>query len=824
MFLRRFLVLFTLLVGGVFATLNAQSEVLVTVTNEPVSINFLSQYAPSLGQSPQHGEVTMVEDPIFNYTLTYTPDEDYVGLDQFLLISQPFGFNVQFTNYRVEVRKADIRALHDQAVTTAGQPVMIPVLDNDFSNVGGIELTAVPVANAGTAEIVGDQVRFTPEPDFTGLADINYVICTNGETCDLGTITVSVAGAAAGAGQRDTVRVFTKKNEPQLIFADPAATPLTGPSHGAMIDSAGLMAYAPNEDFTGDETLVYQDAAGNTTVFEVTVLDLVDDQFTAEDRAYTPVDAPITFNVLHNDVYTVFADCVVYGAPRYGTITETNLRGEVIYTPPTGWSGVDRFTYSSKAPGCNGEPELQTAYVFVSDYAPEDGLQVLTLPAGSSLPITYDVPNGAASWSINSSPSYGSLIVDAQNGGLIYTARATAAGQTDNFNVTYCLNADAGGNCAVSKVIPVAVQITAGTAQNCNTAECIWPGDVNNDGVVNVGDLLPIGRAMGKSGTPRLSGDATAWGGQTSEDWGQTLEGLDLKYADANGDQIISALDTQVVIANLGKAHRLTAKAQTFTTFELSIIGPAEAEPGDLILLDIVAGTENVVVEDIYGFIFPFVYDPAALEPNSITLDFDESSWAGYGSPVISLSTNDEVAGILNMGMSRTNGRATSGWGPLGQFSSVVVEDIYGFYGSDDTDGGAGATGNDIELSFGGGTGMVTNQAGLEAAVRVNPTTVRIVNNSEDLGERDASDANAYLDGKLLTFPNPTSDRITVHLNGQQRFTALRLTDLTGRTVTNLKGLDTNHQILDLHQLSRGVYTLTVTTKDGVVNRLIQVQ
>lgn len=818
--LQHFLLVLILL--GVSCSLTAQSELLVAVKNESVSFTFLSEFEPSIGQQPDHGSIELVQDPIYNYTLTYTPDEDFIGLDAFLLVSHPFGFNVRFQEYVVEVKEADVRAHHDQAATIAGQSVMIPVLDNDFVNIGELTLSSAPVCNAGTAEVVGDQIRFTPSPGFVGLTDLNYVVCTTGEVCDLGTVTVSVSPAGTST-IRDTVRVFTKKNQAQFIFANEQATPQSTPGHGQIIDSAGLMAYQPDTDFVGVEQLVYRDAAsGATTIFEVTVLDLEDNAFASEDRVYTPTGVPITFNVLDNDLYTAFTSCVVFGTPRYGSLLETGVNGEIQYAPPTGWSGVDRFTYASKAPGCNGEPELETVYVFVSDFAPAPGTNELQIPAGTTLPITYEVPNGTAVWSAASYPDFGALTRDAETGGLNYAAPLTAAGNTDRFSVTYCLNPDENGTCASSFTIPVTITIEAPNNDFCDADGCVWPGDTNNDGVVDVSDLLPIGSAMGRSGTPRLSRNNADWNAQTAEDWGATHSGMDLKYIDANGDQVISALDTMVVVANLGKAHRLRAEAQTFTTFELSLIGPETASPGDLIQLDIIAGSETVIVEDVYGFRFPFIYDPVGVQPARTNVQFDESSWISYDSPIISVSKNDTVKGVVHTAVSRTNNSPISGFGSIGKLNTVIVEDVYGFFGAPDSGGDAEA--DETILSIGGGVGSATTVGGFDNSVKVNPAKIRLVSTTTDLSKTSPGAANEFLDRHLLTFPNPVSDLLTVHLNAGQSFTAYQLTDMTGRVILRKAGLDTNHRVINLTDIPGGMYTLTLTAEAGVVNRMIQVR
>ena len=793
------------------------------IKNQPATYQFLSRFAPVVGRTPEYGTVEIEEGPTFSYTLTYTPDTDYIGPDDMLLVSFPFGVSVAFTEFDISVVEAVITANHDLVSTTTGAAVSIPVLENDTANVGTISLVSVPVANAGTAEIVDDQVVFTPAAGFSGLTDLNYVICTSG-ACDLGTVSISVIPDGSTVNNSDTVRVFTNRDQPQYIFAPASATQAGEPVSGSMVSIEGVMAYQPDENFVGDEFLSYT-YPGTTepTVFHITVLDLETNQFSNEDRAYAPVDGTAKLNVLHNDLYSVLADCVAFGAPQFGILTETGRKGEVIYTAPEGWSGVDQFTYSSMPPGCDGEAELETVYVFVSNSAPAEEETTLTTPAGTPVRLTYDANGAATAWSVISDPSFGTIIPDSITGALSYLPLASAVAQTDELTLLYCLNENAAGECQFSKEVTILIDITPADADACVDEDCVWPGDTNNDGVVDVGDLLPIGLAMGNSGTPRLTAEPSGWSAQYGEDWDIDLNGLNLKYIDANGDQVISSLDTQVVMDNLGLQHRLRAEQQPFTTFELSLNGPLDAEPGDHVLLDIVAGNNVVIVEDVFGFRFSFDYDANSVAPASVEVEFDEGSWMSYDSPILSLTNNRQSEGTINTAVTRTSSEGISGFGKIGTLGVVIVEDVFGF--RDEYDGPLSETSNEIITTIGSeDNGQAMNASGHLDAVRVAPYQLKIKNRpATEVGEFAPVEANAYLDGKLLAYPNPTDGQLTVHLNGQQQFSALQLTDLTGRVVRSEQGLNTNHRELSLTDLPNGMYTLTITTEDGVVNRKIEV-
>ncbi len=804
-----------------FSGVNAQAVTeLVTIKNEAISFEVQSRFEPYVGQSPSDGDVVIEEGAVFNYTITYTPDQGFVGDDGMLLVYFPFDQSIAFEQYEIQVLEAFVKANHDFAATTSDAAVTISPLLNDSTNIGTLRLTGIPITNAGVAEVIGDQIVFTPSPGFAGLTDLNYTICTDGNACALGTISVNVA-SAPGAADVDTIRVFTTREEPQFIFAPEDAVALEDPQNGDVLMHDGVMAYQPHAGFVGDEYLSYSmPNSSATTIFHVTVLDLRPNEFAVEDRQYTPVNTSQTFNVLYNDLYSVFADCVTFGAPRYGTIAENVPNGEVTYTPPENWSGVDQFTYSSKAFNCEGEAELATVYVFVSNFSPADNETKITVPEGVATDLTYDIPGGDVAWSIVDEPTLGEVFANPVTGRINYQPNPGTSGQTDGFTLAYCLNADDNGDCQFTTLVEVEVAITAEDPNACADEDCVWPGDTNNDGVVDVGDLLPIGLAMGQTGVPRVGG-SQGWSPQYAEDWSQEVNGVNLKHVDADGDQVISAADTAVVMANLGLGHRLRSEVQNFTSFQMSLVGPSVVEPGDLVVLDLIAGANAVIVEDVYGIRWPFVYDNNIVDPSTVGINFGEDSWMSYDSPIMGVSVNDPETGMLQSAVTRTNGQGISGFGPIATVNAVIVEDVYGIR----PDAGQATADESFTITFGGGEGAVAMSAsGHLDAVTVNPLTVRVnTQPAIDVAGFTPDDARIYLDGKLIAYPNPTGGNLTVHLNGQQEFSALQVTDMTGRVLISEQGLATNHRDISLAQMPNGIYTLTITTEAGVVNRKIEV-
>ncbi len=74
----------------------------------------------------------------------------------------------------------------------------------------------------------------------------------------------------------------------------------------------------------------------------------------------------------------------------------------------------------------------------------------------------------------------------------------------------------------------------------------VYPGDANNDGLVDVRDVLPIGRFYGMIG-PARTGATTIWGAQTlANPWSP----LDAGFADCDGNGVIDSNDVVPIVQN----------------------------------------------------------------------------------------------------------------------------------------------------------------------------------------------------------------------------------------------------------------------------------
>ncbi|HBC0001483.1 tandem-95 repeat protein [Vibrio parahaemolyticus] len=139
---------------------------------------------------PVNGSVSVNPDG----SVTYTPNDNYHGIDSFTYIVTSGGVS-ESTTVNVDVTPENDApvAKDDTAITDEDTPVTIDVLPNDTDVDGdklSIESASVP-KEQGTVEVVNGKLVFTPTENFNGDAEITYTV-TDGQLTDEAKVTVTV--------------------------------------------------------------------------------------------------------------------------------------------------------------------------------------------------------------------------------------------------------------------------------------------------------------------------------------------------------------------------------------------------------------------------------------------------------------------------------------------------------------------------------------------------------------------------------------------------------------------------------------------------------
>ena len=224
-------------------------------------------------------------------------------------------------------------------------------------------------------------------------------------------------------------------------------------------------------------------------------------------------------------------------------------------------------------------------------------------------------------------------------------------------------------------------------------AQYIWPGDVNDNGIVNTIDLLYCSIAKDSTGAARdeVSTDWDAY--PVSEEWAQYFgDGTNFAYADCNGDGTADDDDFDVLQEHYGFTHGevipdqyQTGNPATDPTLLLEALTPA-VDPGGTVEILLSLGDASHPVNNFYGIVFTLNFDPepVALDNgnnhNNFRLEFTENSWVkGSGSDKAAIFMKvDYEEGEADVAILRKNIGITSGFGEIGKFI-IVMEDVVFF-------------------------------------------------------------------------------------------------------------------------------------------------
>ncbi len=236
---------------------------------------------------------------------------------------------------------------------------------------------------------------------------------------------------------------------------DPAiltAVKVTDPANGALaLNADGSFTYTPDAEFNGTDTFTYManDGYDNSNIATVTItVTAVNDAPVAVNDTYrTTFETPATITapgVLGNDTDVdrdSLTAALVTGVNN-GTLV-LNADGSFTYTPNTGFSGVDTFTYKANDgtldSGIATVTITVTTYVNTPPVAVDDTYETdqdvqLVVPAPGVLLNDYDIDNDILTATLKTNVTNGTLVL-LENGSFTYTPNAGFCG-VDSFVYT----------------------------------------------------------------------------------------------------------------------------------------------------------------------------------------------------------------------------------------------------------------------------------------------------------------------------------------------------------------------------------------------------
>ncbi|MCF8459258.1 MAG: tandem-95 repeat protein [Flavobacteriales bacterium] len=413
-----------------------------------------------------------------NGTYTYTPNLGFTGPDQFVyqicddgvpsLCAQATCYITVYPDNNPPI------AVNDFNNTLVNTPVSGSVITNDFDPDGdNISVNPAPVSgpsNGSVSLLPNGNYTYTPNPGFSGEDSFVYSICDNGipQLCDNAVVTISVipvtvnndppvANPDAYVTQQGVPvggNILVNDDDPDGDAIILNTTPLTGPSNGTVtVAPNGNIVYTPNFSFTGEDTFTYSICDNGSPVLcdQTTVTIIVlpdfngpnnDPPFAGDDAALTPMNVPVSGQLLTNDFDpngdNIIINTSPISGPSHGTVT-INANGTYTYTPAPGYIGPDQYVYQICDDGFPVLCARATCYITVF---PGPGISfVITEPlcngqsngsinitvSNATAPLTYSWSNGATTEDLTNVPAgtYVVTVTDAQGSILQQTIQLT---------------------------------------------------------------------------------------------------------------------------------------------------------------------------------------------------------------------------------------------------------------------------------------------------------------------------------------------------------------------------------------------------------------
>ncbi|WP_165065993.1 Ig-like domain-containing protein [Paludisphaera rhizosphaerae] len=318
---------------------------------------------------PKHGSVSLNADGSF----VYTPSGTYLGPDSFTYKATNGTSTSNVATVALSVvgaNDAPTAGVDSYELVVSGQTTQLQVqspgvLAND-GDVNGQPITAVLDSAPKSGKLVlnsNGSFSYTPNIGFYGVDHFTYRASDGDLSSAPTTVTISVYAQPTA-----TAEVYTAEAGAYLIVAapgvlandvSPAGLPLravlaVGPKSGGLsLKSDGSFSYRPNAGFLGRDSFTYYATDGKLSTATTTVtINVVfvnkppvagDDAYSFRPGSTLVVAAPgLIANDKDPDGQAITASLVT--PPAHGSLT-LNANGSFTYTPTTGWSGPDSFTY-----------------------------------------------------------------------------------------------------------------------------------------------------------------------------------------------------------------------------------------------------------------------------------------------------------------------------------------------------------------------------------------------------------------------------------------------------------------------------------------------
>ncbi len=334
----------------------------------------------------------------------------------------------------------------------------------------------------------------------------------------------------------------------------------------------------------------------------------------------------------------------------------------------------------------------------------------------------------------------------------------------------------------------------------------VWPGDANNNKVVDNYDIVPLGFYFNQTGNAR-SAASNLFAPQQALKWGATqFNGSDKVFADCNGNGTINYDDTTAVRLNYNQAHLFTGNGQNKKpVYDLftSLTGPdlyfisndSVYLPGENVNIEVWSGTIANPVLNLMALGFQMAIDPQIIEPGTYNCTVS-GNWISSSGNCITFTNADEATGRSDATIVKNDGISESGYGKIATITFTVNTSI---------------------------SAVINQPLDLLNYFAVDPLADSILFNViPDSILAGTTGVHEIVDNRLFIYPNPVTDQLNIIIpqSAKGEMLEVRIVDMTGRILLRSNKKSNKSPLkLNTSSLSVGNYVVEVMSDKTVLRK-----
>lgn len=330
-------------------------------------------------------------------------------------------------------------------------------------------------------------------------------------------------------------------------------------------------------------------------------------------------------------------------------------------------------------------------------------------------------------------------------------------------------------------------------------SDCVWPGDADNNRLVDNNDLLPIGLGYDSAG-PARADTSIVWQAHGGSPWTDIFTNytpaVNYKHADCNGDGIINYADTTAILQNFSFTHAKTSGPAPWRSGLPAIKAVLSRDTlyvGDTLYVSFILGDSVTTITDFYGLAFTYNFDPLVVDSTKTTMTFGPS-WIGSVTDKISISKTLNSTGEIKAAVTRIDHITRSGSGVLATASfKITTDNISG-----------------KNYSYYANVGFISDITLIDNHGNIIPVN----------GGSDSSQVGFYPNGiydipaeTIHLQPNPAHDRVLI--SAGNIIDDLTISNVTGQEVLHKSAIGGKATNVDVSAYDSGMYFVQIKTSRG---------